>query len=57
MLRIDRVRTEMHLVPEQSAAAAAESGAPTEMDAEALRPLLLKILREELRALERRGTL
>jgi hypothetical protein len=57
MLRIDRVRTEMHLVPEQSAAASAESGAPTQMDAEILRPLLLQILREELRAMERRGTL
>jgi DNA-binding transcriptional regulator YdaS (Cro superfamily) len=57
MLRIDRVRTEMHLVPEPAAASPIESGTSMQVDAEALRPLLLQILREELRALERRGTL
>lgn len=57
MLRIDRVRAEMHLLPGQPAPDAGEPAPAARLDPETLRPMLLEILREELRALQRRGTL
>jgi len=52
MLRIDRVHTEMELVP--SSPRPGEASAP---DRQELRRLVLEVLRDELRELERRGAL
>jgi hypothetical protein len=54
MLRIDRVRTDLELVPPAATPAIAKEGS---VDVTELRRLVLEILRDELRALERRGAL
>ena len=52
MLRIDRVHTEMELLPSSSRTS---DGAA--LDRQELRRVVLEVLRDELRELERRGAL
>lgn len=64
MLRIDRVKTEMEVLPGGSAAAASSSTAPPRSASDLLadpaardrlKEIVLEVLRDHLRALERRG--
>jgi hypothetical protein len=52
MLRIDRVRTDMELLPAPSTRDEA-----AQLDRREIRQMVLDVLRDELRELERRGAL
>ena len=54
MLRIDRMRADVEILPNTSTPNAASN---TTLDSSELRRMVLEILRDELRALERRGAL